>query len=98
MEIEQEIHVTPLRTYVLVYLTLLALLTISVVVAFLHLGVMAILVPMLVAVLKASLVIAIFMHVRGSSPTTKLFVGAGFVWLAILIGLTMADYLTRLWM
>ena len=43
------------------------------------------------------LVILIFMHVRYSTRLTWLFVAAGFIWLLIMIDLTMSDYLTRAW-
>ena len=37
------------------------------------------------------------MHVRHSTPFTKLVVVSGFLWLVFLIVLTLADYLTRGW-
>jgi hypothetical protein len=37
------------------------------------------------------------MHVHSSSPLTWLFVAAGFIWLLIMIDLTLSDYLTRGW-
>ncbi len=36
-----------------------------------------------------------FMHVRHSTRLTKITVVAGFLWLAILFGLTLSDYFTR---
>ena len=47
---------------------------------------------------KASLVILYFMHVRWSPRLVWIFAGVGFVFLAILLGFTMSDYLTRGWM
>ena len=90
-----ERHITPFRTYLLVYLGLILLLAATVGVAFLDLGVFNIVITLAIASVKALLVILFFMHVRESEPATKLFVIAGFVWLAILIGLTLTDYLTR---
>jgi len=46
-------------------------------------------------VTKALLVILFFMHVKDSSRLTRLTVVAGFFWLAILIGITLTDYLSR---
>ena len=37
------------------------------------------------------------MHVRYSTPFTKLVVVSGFVWLIFLIAITLSDYLTRGW-
>ena len=52
---------------------------------------------LVIAVTKAVLVALVFMHVRQSGPVTRLFVGAGLIWLLILIGLTLTDYLSRAW-
>ena len=48
-----------------------------------------------IAVTKALLVLLFFMHVRGSSRMTILTAAAGFFWLAIFIGITLMDYLSR---
>jgi cytochrome c oxidase subunit 4 len=43
------------------------------------------------------LVILFFMHVKYSSGLTKMVVVAGFLFLSILVSLTLADELTRGW-
>jgi cytochrome c oxidase subunit 4 len=48
-----------------------------------------------IAVVKASLVVWFFMHVKFSSKLVKLSVGAGIFWLAIMFVLTLADYNSR---
>ncbi|HEX8069398.1 MAG TPA: cytochrome C oxidase subunit IV family protein [Pyrinomonadaceae bacterium] len=48
-----------------------------------------------IAVTKAVLVILYFMHVRYSPRLTWVVVVSGFFWLAIMITLTLSDYLTR---
>lgn len=90
-----ERHITPFRTYLLVYLGLILLLAATVGAAFLDLGILNLIITLVIASIKAMLVILYFMHVRESEPATKLFVIAGFIWLAILMGLTLTDYLTR---
>ncbi len=55
-------------------------------------------VALAIAVTKASLVVLFFMHVRYSTPLTWLVVASGFVWLAILLALAFADYLSRGWL
>jgi len=50
-----------------------------------------------IAVAKGSARRPLFMHVRYSSRLTWIFVGAGVFWFAILIVLTLADYLSRGW-
>jgi caa(3)-type oxidase subunit IV len=37
------------------------------------------------------------MHLRHSTMLTRIVVGGGLLWLAILIGLTLSDFLTRNW-
>ncbi len=54
-------------------------------------------VAMAIAVTKAVLVVLFFMHVRYSTRLTKLVVVSAFMWLALLLGVTMIDYLTRGW-
>ena len=51
-------------------------------------------VAMVIASIKAALVVLYFMHVKYASRLTKVFVAAAFLWLAILFALTFADYLT----
>jgi cytochrome c oxidase subunit 4 len=52
-------------------------------------------VALVIAVTKATLVILYFMHVRYSPRLTWVVVTSGFFWLAIMITLTLSDYLTR---
>jgi cytochrome c oxidase subunit 4 len=52
-------------------------------------------VALTIAVIKATLVVLYFMHVRYSTKLTWVIVIGGFFWLAIMFGLTMADYLSR---
>jgi cytochrome c oxidase subunit IV len=76
----------------------MVLLAITVAVAYVDLGSpWNIIIAMTIAVVKATLVILYFMHVRYSSKLTWVFVGAGFVWFLILIILTFADYGSRSW-
>ncbi len=48
-----------------------------------------------IAVIKATLVILYFMHVRYSSRLTWLIVSTGVLWLAIMFIFTFSDYATR---
>jgi cytochrome c oxidase subunit 4 len=91
-------HVTPLSVYLGIFGALMVLTIITVAVAWIDLGSLNIMVALGVAVVKATLVILYFMHVKYSSKLTWIVIGSGIFWLAILISLTMADYLTRGWM
>ena len=55
-------------------------------------------IALLIATIKATLVIIFFMHVKGASEKlTGAIVVSGFFFLAILIALSLADYMTRSW-
>lgn len=88
-------HVTSPALYCVIFLALMVLTVVTVWVAFQDLGPLNDVVAMAIAVTKATLVILYFMHVRYSSRMTQLTVVAGFLWLAIMIGITLTDYLSR---
>jgi cytochrome c oxidase subunit IV len=83
------------RTYTWIFLALLALTGITTAAAYVDLGPFSIVVALAIAVLKALLVALFFMHLRHSPTLTRVMVGGGLLWLAILIVLTMSDILTR---
>jgi cytochrome c oxidase subunit 4 len=90
-------HVAPVGVLVRVFLALLFFTGTTVLVASYDFGVLNTAVALGIACTKASLVIWFFMGVRFNTPLTKVVVVSGFVWLLILFGLGMSDYLTRLW-
>ncbi len=90
-------HVVPRRVYFLIFGTLIVLTLTTVGVATVDLGPMNIVAALLIAAVKASLVILFFMHLRYSKPLIGLVVFAAVLWLAILIGLTLTDFLSRPW-
>jgi cytochrome c oxidase subunit IV len=66
--------------------------------AFVNLGAFNPVVALLIATIKATLVVLFFMHVKGASEKlTGAVVVSGFFFLAILLILSLADYLTRSW-
>ena len=83
------------RTYVLVWIGLLALLMLTLGSAYLRLGWLNGVVNLAIAVAKTLLIMTFFMHLRSSHYVLKLFAAAGFFWLAILIGLSLSDFLAR---
>jgi cytochrome c oxidase subunit 4 len=90
--------VTPVRTYVLIWLTLTILTFVTVYVSTINLHEWNVVVALGIAGFKMMLVIWFFMHVRTDNPLTKLFVFAGFFWIAILLVMTLGDYFSRTWM
>ena len=87
--------ITPTRTYYSVFAALIALTLVTVAVSFLELGAWHTTVGVLIGAVKATLVGLFFMHLLHSSRMSWLAVLAGLFWLAILMGLTLSDYLTR---
>lgn len=90
-------HVAPKSMYYGVFGALIVGTVLTVLVAFYDLGALNNLVMLLIASVKALLVILFFMHVYWSTRLTWVVAASGFVWLIILFGLTMTDYLTRGW-
>ena len=92
-------HVISVKFYATVFIALLVLTLSTTAVAFIDLGgELNAVAALVIAIVKASLVILFFMHVRYSSHLTWVLVGAGFFWLLILLTLTLTDPLTRNWL
>ena len=91
-------HLVTRPTYYRMFIALLVLTGLTVGIAMIDLGPLNTIVALTIAVSKALIVILVFMHLRYSSRLTWLVVGSGFFWLALLITLTMSDYLTRGWL
>ena len=91
-------HVVSTRVYYAIFITLMVLTAVTVWVATFDLGRLNIVAALVIAVIKATLVLLYFMHLRYSPRLTWLIVSVAFVWLLILIGLTMSDELTRAWL
>jgi cytochrome c oxidase subunit 4 len=64
-------------------------------VAFYETGWLSLYIALAIASTKATLVILYFMHLRYSSRLTWAFVGAGVLFLIILLAFTMSDMFTR---
>jgi cytochrome c oxidase subunit 4 len=91
-------HIVSPKVYFAVFTALAVLTVVTWSVAKLDLGLLNVVVALTIAVIKATLVVLYFMHVRWSSRLTWIFVCAGFFWLAIMVALTLSDYLTRGWL
>jgi cytochrome c oxidase subunit 4 len=89
---------TPQPSYYLIFALLVGLTFLTVSISYLDLGRWHTIVGLTIASGKALLVALFFMHLLHSNKLTWLALGAGLVWLAILLGLTLSDYLTRHWM
>ena len=90
-------HRVALRLYLGVFAALIALTGLTVWVAFIDLGPLNTVVALAIAIVKALLVIFIFMHIQWSSRLTQVIAASGFFWLLIAFFFVLADYLTRTW-
>jgi cytochrome c oxidase subunit 4 len=83
------------RPYVLTWIALLVLLALTCGSSFVPLGHFNVVVNLAIALLKALLVVFVFMHVRRGSPMVRVFAVAGVLWLCLLVGLSLTDLATR---
>jgi cytochrome c oxidase subunit IV len=58
---------------------------------------MNIVVALAIATFKAALVVLFFMHGKYSSKRTQMVIVCSVFWLAVMLFMTMSDYLTRAW-
>jgi cytochrome c oxidase subunit 4 len=84
-----------LPVYFAIFGALVVLTAVTVAVAFVDLGHLNNVVMLGIAVTKATLVVLYFMHVRYGPRLVWAVAAGGFGWLTILIGFTLADYVTR---
>ncbi len=90
-------HVVPRRIYFTVFTLLMVLTFATVQASNLDLGRWALVVALVIACVKATMVMLWFMHVKYSSRLIPLGLVGGFVWLMLLLGIVFSDYLSRGW-
>jgi cytochrome c oxidase subunit 4 len=91
-------HISSVKLYVGIWLTLLFFTGLTVFAATVDLGAFNPIVALAIATTKAVLVVLFFMHVKyAHEKLTKLVIVAAIFFFLILIALSMADYTTRLW-
>ncbi|NKB67822.1 MAG: caa(3)-type oxidase subunit IV [Candidatus Latescibacteria bacterium] len=92
-----EHHIVPLKTYFLIFTALMVGTVLTVVAAFVDLGLINTPLALIIALSKASLVILVFMHVKYSQKLVWVTAVAGFLWLGIMLAFTFQDYVSRDW-
>jgi cytochrome c oxidase subunit 4 len=91
-------HILPKRVYYTIFGILMLGTYLTVQIAFFDLGRLNTVVALTIAVIKATLVVLFFMHVKYSTRLTWVVVLGSIFWLGIMFVLTMSDYLTRVWL
>ena len=95
---EHRQHVIPIGVYVGIWAILMFLTGLTVFVSFIELHDWNIVLALLIATIKGTLVVLFFMHLFYSSKLTKVTVIASLFFLFLLLSLSMTDYLTRGWL
>lgn len=88
-------HVAGSEVFARVLITLLVLTVITVAASRMDFGGANLLIAMAIAAIKASLVIAFFMHLKWDTPINKIAFLGSFLFLALLLLFTLADLSTR---
>lgn len=92
---EEQTHIVPYKTFLIIWVVLLILTGITVEVAQHNLGALNIWVALGIATLKSGLVVAFFMHMKYESLLFKLALFTTLAILAIFIGFNFFDVLYR---
>ncbi len=92
---EHQSHISEFRSHAVVLIILLVLTTLSVAITGIHLGALTVAGALLIASVKAAIVILFFMHIKFESLFLKLMIAGVFILFALVIGITFIDYLLR---
>jgi len=96
MSEHHEEHITPYKTYIIIWLILMVLTIITVAAARQDFGSVNLFIAMLIASIKATIVALFFMHLKHEDSITWVFAIYPLFLLALLIGLTSVDIFNRI--
>jgi cytochrome c oxidase subunit 4 len=88
-------HVTPLKTYFGIFGALLVLTVVTVLAARVDFGALNMVIAMLIASVKAGLVMLFFMHLKYENKMNRVIFALGFFFLLVLFGFSVIDIYTR---
>ena len=88
-------HSSSYSSYIIIWIALLALTSITVTVAGINLGNYTLMVALFIAAVKSSLVINIFMHIKFDEPIFRVFLLISAFTLLVIFALTFFDYTFR---
>ncbi len=89
-------HIVSPKLYVGIWIFLLCMTGLTVYAASIELHAWNPVVALVIATMKALAVILFFMHVKYSPRITQVIIVAAIFWLVLLLGLTLTDYITRI--
>jgi len=88
---ENKHHIIPLRVYIIVFVILLSMTALTVITAQYDFGSFNIILALMIASFKSSLVLLFFMHLYYDNKINLIFILGSVLFLAIFIGITMID-------
>ncbi len=88
-------HITGNKTYIIVWAVLMVMTAVTVYVSYINFGILNIVIALVVATIKASIVALYFMHLKFEDSITWVFALFPLSLLALLIGMTITDTFTR---
>ncbi len=88
-------HIVSPKVYFAIFAALMIGTTLTVWAAFQNFRQFNIVIALVIATIKATLVVLYFMHARYSPKRTQLVIICSVFWLAIMLALTLSDYDTR---
>ena len=91
-------HIVPVRVYVAIFAALMLGTALTIWAGLQDFpGPLNVIIALTIAVIKATLVVLYFMHVRYSSRLIWVIFASALFWMGILFALTFSDYWTRSW-
>ena len=91
-------HIVTKKQYALIFGILMVLTLATTAIGMIDLDRLNVVVALVIATIKALLVVLFFMHIYWSSKLNKLVVVSGVLWLALLLWLTLTDVFSRGWL
>jgi cytochrome c oxidase subunit 4 len=92
---EQKTHIVPYRTFLFVLMGLIALTLTSVAVTQISVGTFTVAIALLIATIKSSFVLRIFMHLKFENKLYSVVVFGVVLLIALVIFITLLDYIYR---
>jgi cytochrome c oxidase subunit IV len=88
-------HIIPLKNYIIVFLTLVALTALTVIASRFDFGAMNTIIAILIASIKAGLVLAIFMHLKYDDRLYLVVILTSVFFLIVMYFFSILDFVTR---
>lgn len=92
---EEHLHIVSYSKYIFIWLALLTFTAVTVTISGINFGGLTLGIAILIAIIKSTLVINIFMHIKFDDVVFKVFIAVGILTLLSAFVFTFVDYLFR---